>query len=419
MKKVAALLIAIVLLMASCAQNPAQPAQNNVPDAAASGNEVQAENPAFAGLKFSFILPEEYENVQYRIIGDSIAEAVFTKDGAQYTFRMAEGGCDTTDAEIGYTSAQDGTDTQCCSFAGNIPINYIQGGTGLAEWQSGGFSYSLYTDTCDGEQMQFILLDIVDIVQKQTHPIQADLNCTRLWAVDIDGYTRTGASYIRTWEGDGCSVVYTVCPEVFVPVSYDMEKETYEGRDFYAEEHALCWDGADDNGDWIGGTTYSRRILWYDNGCAHSLSASADDESISLDMISAQTALAIQSDDTASLAELTLTGKLWQVELCSGALTVNIWVYAKPFGSVILREIVEGGLYHLCEEDGFEYYQMSDDRTAEDPNVKGLIWETDAGMVQLTGGIPYDRRNDYPSDVWNFINADFAKSITEQLSGTG
>lgn len=413
LKRILLMMVVIsVFCLAACGQNGYEAINNN-----SSGLSEQPENPAFYGLGFSFVLPKGYEKVRYTVIDGSIAEAVFIKDGRQYTFRMAKGELDTTDIEIQPTTTTDGIKTQSVHLAGNIPVNFNPGGPGLAEWKTGGFSFSLYTDNCDGDIIQGVIFDLAKEIQKQTNPLSLDKAYFKLWDVSIgkDGYSRTGASYIRTWQGKGYGMYFSVCPEMYLPLPNGTEKVSFNGREFYTDDHGTCWDGADQNGNWISGTTHTRSVVWYSGGCAYSLSANTDDKNISLDIISPQTAIALESDDSYQPSGLEPTNESWQTEFKSGDVTVTICVFPETFGRRTQSEINKGGQYSLKNKDGFEYYESSSGRKPDDPNVKSLVWETNGGQVHLYGTIPFANRNDFSADEWDFINADLAMNITKQL----
>ncbi len=403
MKKFVALLIVIVLLLVSCSINDTQSPQSITPG---------RKNSAFSGLGFSFVLPEAYERIEYNIIDGSIAEAVFWKDGRQYTFRMAEGDRDTTDIEI-----ESGPDIHGRCRAGNIWITYNNPGKpGLAEWKTGSFSYSMYTDNFDEELMPVVILDVAQEIQEQMNPLSGDKAYMKFWAVDIgqEGYTKTGAMYIRSWRSEVCSrtegygMTLIVSPEAYMPLPDDVERVSFKGRDFYATYREICWDSNDDQGNWIGGTSYEKQLVWYRNGCAYSLSASTGDKNISPDMISPQTALAFEGSDAYQPAGLEMISDELQVEFISGNLRVSVRLCAKPFDSGMLGDINQESVEN---KDGFEYFEAG----PKGPRHKTLKWETNMGLVFLQGGIPLNCTDDYPADVWDFIDADLAMSITEQI----
>lgn len=191
-----------------------------------------------------------------------------------------------------------------------------------------------------------------------------------------------------------------------------MEKTNYEGREFFTRNDEICWDGIDDAGKWIGGTTYSRCLVWYKDGFTCSLSASADRKSAALDIVCPQTAVSLESGNIPQGMEL--TNEFCGVGFKAGESSVNVELFPPPFDSK-QAEIYKEGEYILCESDGFKYYVYKPNRKPEDPNAAAIIWETGEGLVCLRGGIPYKYRNDFSEDVWNFIDAELALSITKQI----
>jgi hypothetical protein len=238
-----------------------------------------------------------------------------------------------------------------------------------------------------------------------------------LWSVNIgqEGYNRTAESYLRTWQGEGYSLNYSVSPEMYVTVPEEAEDIKYEGMEFFLQDESACWDGIDDDGNWIGGKTHTRSLVWYKDGNAHTLSASTEDESVSLDFISPKTAIEVGGSREYSSGGLEVSHEVWHVEQRSGNIIVTVTLYLKPYDTEIIEQFKQEMQYNKAEEDGFVYYESEYKRTPDDPNFKTLFWETDAGLVVLNGGIPYAHRNDFSSDVWRFINAGLAESITQQI----
>lgn len=242
----------------------------------------------------------------------------------------------------------------------------------------------------------------------------------KLWAVDIaqEGYGRTGASHMVDRQGEDIRLTLTIAPAAFkqTPAS-EMEIVRVGGREYRIKDSTICWDGADENGKWIGGTQYSRTMSWEHDGYVYYVFAETFKESVSLAVASPETAGKLENDPLAELAGFELKSDIWWVEFRKENITVNITLHMPVFEEAALREYIKDGKFKRIEEGGTEYFLCKNERKPDDPNSAAMLWRTDKGLLYLNANVPWAYRNDLPDEALGFINPELLKSITEQMGG--
>lgn len=353
-------------------------------------------------------LPEDYEGAQYRDAGGGITEITFQFDGCSYNLRIAKG-----DTDIPVPD-EDFSDTSATSvyLSGNVPVYYFEGGAGHVTWLAEGYTLSLYTALCDPKQMERVMASLTEKLHAQSGAASAQAAYEPLWDIDFEqyGYLRTEASYTVSWEGEELTLTYVICPELYAQIPQQAKSVQYEGRDFLLEYQEVCWDAEDSSG-----TEYTRRLSWRQNGRAYSLTAISGDKNASLDIASPKTALRLEAGEL-SIEGLEEVSEIWYAGFVNEQRTLRLYLYPPPHGDDWLKALLDEGSVAQNTIDGFTYYRSDDAREPEDPNTAMMIWETDMSWVYLWGGVPYDARNDYSDDVWDFINPDLAEWITQQVT---
>jgi hypothetical protein len=148
---------------------------------------------------------------------------------------------------------------------------------------------------------------------------------------------KAGCSFASEWSCGSIFMQLSIFPSETIDINQMIGGMPYEtviedGIKCYVAVNEVCWDGTNENSEWIGGTSYSKSIVFEQNGLICTFSGEADDQSVSLDIISSRTARLLMDDPGKIRPEAVKQSEYWQLGYVKGIINLGVSISPAPFG---------------------------------------------------------------------------------------
>ncbi len=226
-------------------------------------------------------------------------------------------------------------------------------------------------------------------------------------------FEQKSAAHYLSYQTQGASVSLTFYPftaslEDMVPQS---EMRTYNGREYAYWFSSVCWDGMDENGKWVGGTTDNVRMGMYDGDYLVVFSVSGQTDAVNT---YARMEVFLELLEKNTVNGLTLTHEEYSAHFQKDILKCKV-VLTPPHVEAYQNTFAREDLF-VQNQEGISFLQTSTQRSEDAPNVFAIVFNTDKGALLIQNSVAYVHRNDISEEEITGIDFALAQKVAKQLN---
>jgi hypothetical protein len=273
--------------------------------------------------------------------------------------------------------------------------------------------------------LAILLLMIVSILlpgcirsngQTDAKPLSVPAACVKLWDIDLGvDYNVTGDRYyFARWLGDDITLDISVDRGNLADANWEnYDKSIVDGIACYTAKSENCWDGTNESGEWIGGTSYTQMLIYEQNGLVCRLSGEASKPEVSLDIVSLKTAQNLMDPSKSEYQQYRKAYENWTAGFVKGKINASINIIPPPLAQAAYLKWGNDENCQFVKDGDLEYYQLKRDNQADSPNSAAIFFLSDHGLVEIRGGVPYLLRNEVPREALDCINIELVEQVIQ------
>lgn len=242
--------------------------------------------------------------------------------------------------------------------------------------------------------------------QADVQSIQVPAECIKLWDIDLgaDYSMAANGSYLTIWLSDDLGLELFVHRGSLANDDWTKhEKLIIDGITCYRSTSAANWDGTNESGEWISGTTYTQTLTYEQDGLVCTLAGSTDKKEVSLDGVSLKTARSLMDPSVKEYQQFRKTHETWTTGFQKGNITGGITITPPPLDQTAYQGWVNSDNCSFVKEGDQTYIRLNREDKEDSPNSAAIAFLSSHRLIELRAGVPYRQRNEIPREELDFI----------------